>query len=192
MHDWIGTAPHDLAVAGVELQNYFTDFIFNEGSKLIDGVDLAIANKGSLRTDIPAGKFSRGQIINLEPFKNYITVVDVKGSDLASVFEVMAYTKGNGVSKNVSAKYGEKDGRPVAVDVLIGGKPIDPDKVYRVATIDYLANGGDYMTGFTRGTKVAHSSVPVYQNLIEYIIEGEKEGRHIGGDESPRWTPFAR
>lgn len=193
MHEWIGTVPHDLSNSGPELLNYFTDFIFNEGSKLAkDGkIDLAIANKGSLRTDIPVGKFSKGQIINLEPFKNFITVVNVKGSDLASVFEVMAYTKGNGVSKNVSAKYGQKDGKPYATDILIDGKPIDPDKNYLVATIDYLANGGDYMTGLSRGTRVATSTTPVYQDLLEYIVAGEKDGRHIGGDDTPRWTPVA-
>lgn len=187
MHEWVGTATHDMKTSEPELQNYFTDFIFDEGSKLISGVELAIANKGSLRTDIHAGKLSKGQIINLEPFKNFITVVDVKGSDLASVFDVMAYTRGNGVSRNVSARYGVRDGKPAAFDVLIEGKRIDPERTYRVATIDYLANGGDYMTGLTRGKKVAVSNVPVFENLLEYIQAGEKTGRHIGGDAKARW-----
>lgn len=188
MTDMIATVPHDLDNAGPELLNYLTDFIYDSGSALVDGVDLAIANKGSLRTDLPAGPLSRGQVINLEPFKNYITVVDLKGKDLMSVFDVMANTGGNGISKNVRAAYTARDGEPRATGVLVDGKPLDPDKTYRVATIDYLANGGDYMTGFTRGKVVAMSKKPVYESLLDYIIAGTEAGRPIGGDPEPRWS----
>ena len=69
----------------------------------------------------------------------------------------------------------------------INGKPIDPDRTYRVATIDYLAKGGDYMTGLTRGKIVATKKVPVYEDLVEYITKGKGAGRELSGDTQPRW-----
>lgn len=188
MHLWVGESPKALDAEDPELLNYFTDFIYDAGSQLAPGVDLAIANKGGLRADIPAGKFSKGHIINMVPFANYINVIDVKGSDLLDVFDVMAMTDGNGVSRNVAVKYSKDDDgeEAEAEEVLVGGHRIDPDKTYRVATIDYLAKGGDYMTGLTRGKLVAASDVPVYDSLLKYLAENKD--RSIGGDARPRWT----
>ena len=162
---WIGTTAHELPASSPELLNYFTDFIYDSGSEIAPKVDLAIANKGGLRSGIPAGKFSKGQIINMLPFANYVTVLDVKGSDLAEVFDVMANTHGNGVSRNVSAEYVVSDDGAKSRNVLINGKPIDLEQTYRVATIDYLAKGGDYMTGLTRGNVVVTKKVPVFEDL---------------------------
>lgn len=184
---WIGTTAHELPASSPELLNYFTDFIYDSGSEIAPKVDLAIANKGGLRSGIPAGKFSKGQIINMLPFANYVTVLDVKGSDLAEVFDVMANTRGNGVSRNVSAEYVVSDDGAKARNVLINGKPIDLARTYRVATIDYLAKGGDYMTGLTRGNVVATKKVPVFEDLVEYITTGKGAGRELGGDTEPRW-----
>ncbi len=184
---WIGNASHELESSSPELLNYFTDFIYDSGSEIAPGIDLAIANKGGLRSGILAGKFSKGQIINMLPFANYVTVVDVKGKDLAEIFDVMANTAGNGVSRNVTAEYDIDDDGAEAENVRINGKPIDPDRTYRVATIDYLAKGGDYMTGLTRGKIVATKKVPVYEDLVEYITKGKGAGRELGGDTQPRW-----
>ena len=100
----------------------------------------------------------------------------------------MAMTDGNGVSRNVAVKYSKDDDgdEAEAEEVLVDGRRIDPDRTYRVATIDYLAKGGDYMSGLTRGKLVAASKVPVYDSLLEYL--SENQGRPIGGDAKPRWT----
>ncbi len=184
---WIGTTAHELPASSPELLNYFTDFIYDSGSEIAPKVDLAIANKGGLRSGIPAGKFSKGQIINMLPFANYVTVLDVNGSDLAEVFDVMANTHGNGVSRNVSAEYVVSDDGAKSRNVLINGKPIDLEQTYRVATIDYLAKGGDYMTGLTRGNVVVTKKVPVFEDLVEYITTGKGAGRELGGDTEARW-----
>ncbi len=174
MCDWIGTTTHPLNTSDPELLNFFSDYIFERGSEIAPGVDLAIANKGGLRADIPEGKFSKGHIINMVPFTNYITVVDILGKDLAEVFDVMAVGYGNGISENVSVIFTDQDSLyPTIKSIKINGKILDKNKTYRVATIDYLANGGDYMTGFTRGKIVATSRNLVYDDLIKYFTEGK-------------------
>lgn len=192
MTDWIGTATRPLHADGNELLNFFADYVYSRGATIAPHVDLSIVNKGGLRTDIPAGRFSKGQIINLLPFRNKIVVVDVPGTDLKSIFEVMASTEGNGVSDNVRATYVPGADHPALGTVTINGKPIDPAKTYRVATIDYLANGGDYMRGFLNGRRVASSDNVIYDDLISYFDGGAGTARPLEGDTIARWQQTAR
>ena len=187
---WVGATKRPLKNTDPEMLNLFSDWVLIRGKELAPDVDLSIANKGGLRTDLPGGRFSKGQIINILPFRNYVTVLDVKGSDLKSIFDVMAKTDGNGVSKNVKVTYDTDGGREnyVAENILIDGKPLEPNRTYRVATIDYLAKGGDYMSAFTNGKTVAVSPAPVFDDLLQYITTGPVAGTEIEGDTIPRWS----
>lgn len=187
---WVGKTDHELANSDPELLNFFSDWVKERGQEIAPRVDLAIANKGGLRDNLPAGLVSKGHIINMLPFRNYVTVLDVKGADLRTVFDVMAHTDGNGVSANVTVTYdtigGSQHYRPRTI--TISGRPIDDNRTYRVATIDYLAKGGDYMRGLTRGVTVADSPNAVYDDLLYYLTEGRGKGQAISGDTIPRWT----
>lgn len=151
------------------LLNFVSDFLRERGNALCNGTlpDLSLANKGSLRRSLPKGVITQGEIISMQPFANRIVVIRVKGSDLTEAFEVMAKRDGDGVSANVDATYDSKTHR--LVSLTVDGKPVDPDRYYTVATIDYLANGGDYMEPLTHGERVATSETIVYNDLIDYI-----------------------
>lgn len=79
------------------------------------------------------------------PFFNRIQAIKVKGSDLLSAFDTMANVGGNGVSEEITATFDPVTKK--AVSVMLHGEALDPEKVYTIATIDYLSQGGDYMTG---------------------------------------------
>ena len=187
---WVGSTERELKNSEPEMLNIFSDWIYDRGSELAPGVDLSIANKGGLRADLPEGKFSKGQIINILPFRNYVTVIDVKGSDLRSVFDVMAKTDGNGVSRNVSVTYDTIGGREnyAARDILISGRPLNDNKTYRGATIDYLAKGGDYMRGLTKGELVKESPNAVFDDLLFYLTEGKGKNKPFAGERDNRWN----
>ena len=171
-----------------ELLNYFTDFLYARGSELAPDVDFAIGNKGGLRVALPKGKVSKGQILNLMPFPNRVVVIDVEGDDLRDVFGVMARIGGNGITSNVYAEIDTTGTVKRLGKVLINGKPLDDDKTYRVATIDYLAKGGDYMEGLSEGEIVAQSDGVVYEDLLRFLTDGKGAGKAIGGDAARRWT----
>lgn len=187
---WVARTEKELQNSDSEMLNFFTDWVFDSGSRLAPDVDLAIANKGGLRTVLPEGRVSKGHIIDMLPFRNYITVLDVKGSDLRSVFDVMAKTRGNGISRNVRATYDTIGGRANyrARDIVIDGRPLDDNATYRVATIDYLAKGGDYMKGLTRGTIVAQSPQPVFEDLVNHLTAAGPDGALIKGSPENRWA----
>ena len=168
MNRKIGRTAYELKAEEPGLLNFISDFLMMRGGELLGSEpSLAIANKGSLRRGLPKGNITEGEVITMQPFANRIAVIEIKGSDLAKAFDVMASRDGDGVSANVEAVYDPATKR--CTSVLIDGKPIDPDATYTVATIDYLANGGDYMEPLTHGKRVATSEGIVYDDLVRYI-----------------------
>lgn len=170
MHVAIGSSAVEMAKDSPELLNFAADFMLDKGRKMVDNVDFAIINKGGLRRSLPKGKISEGMIISMLPFYNYINILDIKGSDLIEAFDVMANVGGNGISRNVRAIYDPISRKCTSVN--IDGKPIDPDKIYRISTIDYLAKGGDYMSSLTKGKKVAVSKKVLYADMIDEFRTG--------------------
>lgn len=168
------------------LLNFVSDFCRDRGTQLLGKpVDLALMNKGSLRRSLPKGTITQGEIISMQPFANKVLVLAIKGSDLLEAFDVMATRYGDGVSSEGVAVFDPATSR--CSSVLINGKPIDPESTYNIATIDYLANGGDYMTPLTRGKQVAISDAIVYNDLIDYIKS--LRNKPINPSEKPRMTP---
>ena len=185
MKDKIGRTSRELTAEGAPLLNFISDFVLDR-AKGLEGagkVDLAITNKGSLRRNLPAGNITRGQIIMLQPFNNRILVETLKGSDLLEALNVMASRGGDGVSRGVDVEFDPATGK--CTRVTINGEPLDPARTYRVATIDYLANGGDYMQPLTRGEVVARSNRIMHADLTEYI-EKEFKGKKINPSDKVR------
>lgn len=155
------------------LVNWMADFILGEGRRLAgNDVDLAITNKGGVRTDMPAGNVTKGTILQIFPFDNRVVVIEMTGQQLYEALEVMASRSGDGVSGNVDVTM---SGSPLSCSkVLIDGKPLDKDKIYKVATIDYLAGGGDYMTPMKGCKVIAESKNVLYSDMIDWISKQKK------------------
>jgi 2',3'-cyclic-nucleotide 2'-phosphodiesterase (5'-nucleotidase family) len=70
------------------------------------------------------------------------------------------------------------------LEATVGGKPLDPERIYRVVTIDYLASGGDGYDTFLEGIDPAYGDTEVWV-VAEYIrthspIDPRVEGRIMG------------
>ncbi len=76
-------------------------------------------------------------------------MVTLKGVYLNHLFENIAARGGEGVS-GVQLQI-TKDGK--LLRAAVAGKPVVDDKLYTVATIDYLADGNDGMTALIQGEK---------------------------------------
>lgn len=168
----VATSAIPLKSSEPALLNFITDFVELKGEELVGRqVDIAIMNKGGIRQDLPQGDITEGQIINTFPFGNRIYVMEIKGADLIDAFDVMARRGGDGVSAGVEVLFQSDDSTQTGkyISATINGKPIIPEQTYTLATIDYLANGGDYMTPLTNGKLVAKSSNILYEDLLDYL-----------------------
>lgn len=113
------------------------------------GIQIAIQNGGGLRASIDAGEVTMGEVLSVLPFQNTLSTFEVKGDAIVAALE-------NGVSKyeDVAGRFAQVAGmsytfdasQPVGSrisDVMVGGAPIEMDKVYGVVSNNYVRNGGD-------------------------------------------------
>lgn len=153
------------------LVNWMADFVKEDAQRLTtEKIDLAIVNQGGVRSPFSKGAITKGNIMQSFPFDNYEVVMELSGSDLQAALDVLA-SKGNGVSGNVSAEVVDNGAR--CQNVKIDGKPIDPDKIYVVATINYLAQGNDGLTTLAKGNVIAHSDNFLYDDMINALEHGK-------------------
>ncbi len=184
----IGKSARELPNDRPGLLNFVSDFVEKRGGELIgELVDLALMNVGSLRRGLPKGDITQGMIISMQPFTNKVLVMELSGKDLLEAMDVFASRDGDGISDAVRVVYDPLTHK--AVSVAVDGKPVDPDKTYRVATIDYLAGGGDYMVPLKRGNVIARSENIVYDDLINYIKENYSK-KKINPSDQLRFRPI--
>ena len=150
----LGYAPADIERGKPEglMNNFEADVLFEAGCKANGApVDVAIANYGGIRNMWNAGDVTIGDIYRAFPFENCLTLATVNGSQLLDLFRSIAHDGGHPISG--AALVINPDGELITCDVQ--GKPIVDSQKYRVATLDYLAEGNDGMTAFKEATDVA-------------------------------------
>lgn len=169
----VATISTDLKKDEAPLQNLVCDMIYSHATNLYDGkIDLAIANKGGIRCDLAKGIVSIGNIMSMLPFNNRIIVIEIKGADLIDAFNVMAQRDGDCVSAGVEAIIDSKTKK--CSSAKINGEEISPEQTYILATIDYLANGGDYMTPLTNGIRIVGGDKVLYDEMIDFMKSQDK------------------
>ena len=149
------------------LGNFIADRLFADVARLAAPsgrkVDVAITNTGGIRVDIAKGDVLLDDIVSMLPFANYLCYVQIPGTELRGIFEFMAE---KGVQCISGARIVIKDRKLVSAE--IGGEPLDDGKLYGVATIDFLLDGGD-------GYKIARGAQ-------DYLITDIKIGDAILAD----------
>ncbi len=138
------------------------------------GAQIAITNGGGIRDSIQIGDITKGDVITVLPFGNYIITLDVKGSDIVKAIEngVTDYPAAKGAFPHVAGiSYTfdpEKPAMERVTSVTFNGMPLDPDKHYSVATNDFMAAGGDEYT--TLGASVQTGEYAALDEaLINYL-----------------------
>lgn len=180
----IGRAAIDFPQDSRQLLNLLSDFVAARGEEISGKkIDIAIMNKGGIRNGLSKGAVTKGDIMTMLPFDNKIVVLELKGSDLLENIEIMCSQNGQGVSEGVEISYGP-DLKPISS--TINGKPVEADAIYRVATISYLANGGDYMTPLTHGRILAQSNSVIFNDIIDSLEKGSMKGRKLKADDNSR------
>lgn len=180
----IGYASADFPRSTPALDNLISDAVRTLGDRYAGRkTDLAIMNHGGLRADLRKGKITKGDIMQIMPFDNYVAVLEIKGSELMKAFDVMARRGGvDGVSSNVRLRYKGDS----CVEALVDGKPVDPERVYTLSTINYLADGGDYMTPLKEGRRIAGSPQVLYDDIIGLFTSGKFKGKKLRPDMTVR------
>lgn len=164
------------------LGNLITDAMLNT-----TGADVAITNGGGIRAPIKAGDITKGDIITVLPFGNYIVTKKVKGSDIKAALEIgaKAYPEENGAFSHVGGMTYTIDASKAVGERVTGikvkGVQLDMDKEYMLATNDFMAAGGDGYTMFA-DDKIVNEYPALDEAVISYMqakgtVEPKLEGR---------------
>ena len=146
-----------------EMGNLVADiFVWMADDVVGDTVDFAVVNLGGLRTEFERGPVTFGNVLRVAPFENFFVVLTLKGEYVQQLFQQIASRGGEGVSSEVRLVVDSDDSRQL-VAATIGSKPVSPERQYRIATIDYLAQGGDDMSAFSHKTDYVE---PTSRSLI--------------------------
>lgn len=157
------------------LGDFFSDAVLSEALKIDPTIDFAMpSTKGGIRVDVPKGAIKLSNIFELMPFENELLAFTLKGSDVQDLLNFIAVTSGQPVA-GIRLKI--KDGKPV--DVLIQGKPFDPNKTYRVLTSDYVAGGGDNARGFNNPIEKKVLGLKVRDAIINYVKANQAAGKTL-------------
>jgi len=155
--DLDGTSRDENAI-GDMIGDAFVEYGRNQGWK----TDVAFYNAAGIRASLKAGNVTYGQLYQVLPFENSIVSVDLTGEQLRQVLEDAAGRAGRvqiGGGRFVY-RFSNPGGDRV-LEATIAGAPLDPKRVYHVATIDYLLLGGDGHTWFGKGTNVIYGDIEV-------------------------------
>jgi len=168
------------------LSNFLTDLLLNEASHYIkdtafDNLDMSMLNFGGIRTSMPAGNVTVGDIFAISPFDNYVTFIALKGSELRKALEKFT-DKFNAPYAGVTIIY--KNNHPA--QILVGGNPIDDNRLYKLVTVDFIAEGGDHLIEGIQFEKMELTTVTLRDFLITELkamtgrgekVTGKKDGR---------------
>ncbi len=159
----------DVRTRKTNLSKLITDAMTAES-----GADFTIMNGGGIRASISAGPVTLGDVNNVLPFTNTITVCEITPSDIYAALEhgYSMLPEQNGafsqtdlrIVYSASAPAGERIKRVYLGDELLD--PNDTTTLYKVATNDFMAAGGD---GYTMFGRVLTEGSMLNEVFIEYL-----------------------
>ncbi|MBS1186395.1 MAG: bifunctional metallophosphatase/5-nucleotidase [Burkholderiaceae bacterium] len=130
--------------------------------------EIAFINPGGLRRSLEpeSGQVTYGLLYQVHPFGNYMVTMDLSGQQIVRLLEqqweqpqpkggrILSVSNGFSYAWDASQPEGAAPGkgkRVVAGSVKLNGKPLEPNRIYRVTTVSYLASGGDNFRLFAEG-----------------------------------------
>ena len=166
-----------------QMGNTVTDAML---ARLADqNITIAITNGGGLRASIGAGTATMGDVLTVLPFQNTLATMRLSGADIVASLEsgVSAIEEGAGRFPQVSGlrfsfdpSVAPNGGRVSAVEVREGDAwvPIDPAKLYGVATNNFMRNGGDGYALFATNAQDVYDYGPGLEEVLaEYLSNNE-------------------
>ena len=139
------------------------------------GIQIAIQNGGGVRSSIDAGPVTMGEVLTVLPFQNTLSTFQVTGATVVEALEngVSQVEEGAGRFPQVAGLTFTFDASQPAgsrvSDVMVGGAPIEADKVYGVVSNNYVRNGGDGYKMFVDAANAYDFGPDLADVTAEYI-----------------------
>ena len=116
------------------------------------GAEIALTNAGGMRTGLPGGVVTLGDVLTMLPFGNTLATLRLRGSDLRAAIANGLARAGSGAFPQVAGlriswnPLDAPDARLTVLEVVTASgatAPLEPDRIYRVVTNNFMRTGGD-------------------------------------------------
>jgi 2',3'-cyclic-nucleotide 2'-phosphodiesterase (5'-nucleotidase family) len=169
----VGQAAIPLRTArGVEtaLGNLVTDSM--RAADLGDGhtCDVALYNDGGIRADLNAGPITYAELYSVLPFENSLIGLHLDGRQVRRMLEDGIGERGSEIQvSGLTFEYdpGGGPGKRVT-EVQVGGVSLDPQRTYRVVTVDYLYTHSQFRGSLGKGVNVVYDGLHL-DAVIDYV-----------------------
>lgn len=164
---------HDRATVSV-LGQWVTDIMRHSAQ-----ADVAFINGGGLRSSIPAGMITMGNLYEVMPFDNTLVTVELTGAQILKVLEHGMYNDKISMLQfsglNVTCDPSLPAGKKIVKVTLADGSKLKLAKRYKVVINDFMAQSGDGFTMFSQGTNLIDTQVL----LRDYLMDAIKTAKTI-------------
>lgn len=139
-------------------------------------VDVALQNALGVRAPIAAGKVTYGDVYKALPFDNTTVLLSMTGAQIARLLKDsdaesrLLFVSGLRFTKHESRPAGER------IEV---GADLDPQRTYRVAVNNYMAQGGAGMASLLEIQGAEDTGVLLRDMLADYIRRQSREGAPV-------------
>ena len=164
--------------------------------------NICILNAGGVRTDLIKGDISYQNILNILPFSNSIIVKEIPGQDILDALEfgvkdlpgkTSRFPQVSGIKYKVNINikspvvidnkemFVEVKGKRRVYDVKVGDKKINENKIYNVSFQNYIGNGGDGYSMFSKyeiSYDTGKVDNEVFMNYIIDVLHGDIPERY--------------
>lgn len=162
------------------------------------GVQIGFMNPGGIRKELETGEggvVTFGQAQAVLPFGNTLVAMDLTGAQLRLVLEqqwdrpASAGTTMLQISQALSYQWDATrpaGRRVVPGSVKVNGVAVDDAKTYRVVANNFLADGGDNIPVFAKGTNRVETGIRDLDALIAYLKQHPELGSSTLAAPRPR------
>lgn len=185
MNQVIGRCENTLTVAHPEgsLNNFCTDMLLAQTRGTIgQAADAALLNNRAMRRSLPSGDVTVGMVYETLPFDDEVVVLELKGKDLQRLVETVAR---RGTETFAGIRLTVRGNR--LESFTIGGQALDPDRIYRLVTIDYLADGSGGMSPLRRALSATPTGHYLRDCMIREIEMLTRAGQTVKGSVDGRF-----
>lgn len=185
--------PHVIAHGG-DVQQLVAEAFYQQGKTYFDA-DLSIQNGGGVRVDIAQGPVSVEKIYQVLPFKNTLVRLDMTGAEIKATLEdaiagvidqknsgSYPYTGALRWQVDVTKAKGQRVSNLELRNAQGQYQALVMSQSYKVATIDFLANGQDFYTtlGTITGDRRLEVGLDYAEAFLEYVKKlPEQNGQKI-------------
>ena len=168
-----------------KLTNFTSDAMTLLQTDLTEGkpIDLAMMNVSGHRASIRKGEVTMRDLYSTYSFDNELVVLLLTGDVLMELFEAYAKIGGAGVSSGVKLVIGKDK---TLREAKLNGMSINPEQVYTLVTLDYLAEGNDNMRAMTKALSVIPVQITLRDYMIAYVRSLTENGIPLSAKEDER------